>query len=88
MKEYDFETRRVIKEAKKAKARTIGLQFPEGLKQHAVEIAEELEKETGATCIIFTDPTYGACDTKDEQAGKLGIDLLVHYGHTGLKRKI
>ncbi|MDD5111627.1 MAG: diphthamide synthesis protein [Candidatus Altiarchaeota archaeon] len=87
MNEYDFETGRVIKEVRKAKAKTVGLQFPEGLKVHALEIAGEIENETGATCIIFTDPTYGACDTKDEQAKKLGIDLLVHYGHTSLLKK-
>jgi 2-(3-amino-3-carboxypropyl)histidine synthase len=87
MNDYDFELERIIKEAKKARAKTIGLQLPEGLKQHATDIAERIEKEAKAQTIILTDPTYGACDTKKQQAEKLGIDLLVHFGHTQMKRK-
>ena len=87
MTDYDFELERIVQEVKKSKAKTVGLQFPEGLKQHATGIAAHIEKNTGATIVIFTDPTYGACDTKDGQAKKLGVDLLVHFGHTGLKKK-
>ncbi len=82
MDEYDFELEKIVSEIKKSKAKRVGLQFPEGLKQHALKIAQEVEKKTGALAIIFVDPTYGACDTKDEQCKKLGIDLLIHFGHT------
>jgi 2-(3-amino-3-carboxypropyl)histidine synthase len=80
--DYNFELEKVIGEIKKSKARIIGLQLPEGLKQNAVEIASQIEKATKAKTIIYTDPTYGACDTKKEQAKKLKIDLLIHFGHT------
>ncbi len=82
MMRYDFELGRVGSEVRKAGARRVGLQFPEGLKSYAVELASRIEDETDATVVVFVDPTYGACDTKDEQAVKLGLDLIVHFGHT------
>lgn len=82
MDDYDFEIPKVIDEIKKSSAKRVGLQFPEGIKTRAVDIAKEIEDKTGVETIIFIDPTYGACDTKDEQAKKLGIDLLIHFGHT------
>lgn len=80
--EYDFETDRVVEQILESKAKRVGLQFPEGLKENAVAIAAELEEKTGAEVVIFSDPTYGACDLHKGQAERLGLDLLVHYGHT------
>ncbi|MBM3309057.1 MAG: hypothetical protein FJY77_02285 [Candidatus Altiarchaeales archaeon] len=86
MTDYNFELEKIIREVKKSKAKTVGLQLPEGLKQNAVEIAGQIEKATKAKTIIYTDPTYGACDTKRKQAKKLKIDLLVHFGHTKMQK--
>ncbi|MFZ2454930.1 MAG: diphthamide synthesis protein [Candidatus Altiarchaeia archaeon] len=86
--DYDFETDRIIKEIRKKKAKRAGLQFPEGLKTYAIGIAEKLEKETGTMSVIFVDPVYGACDTKERDAELLGLDMVVHYGHTNLAPKI
>ncbi len=82
MPEYDFEIDRIVEDVKKNNARLVGLQFPEGLKKNAVWIAREIEEKTAAATIIFIDPTYGACDTKDQDAQVLGVDLIVHFGHT------
>jgi 2-(3-amino-3-carboxypropyl)histidine synthase len=84
MDNYDFELGRIIKEIKKTGAKEVGLQFPEGLKTYATEVAGEIEEKTGATTVIFVDPVYGACDTKENEARLLGLDLVVHFGHTDL----
>lgn len=78
---YDFELDRISKEIKKSKAKVVGLQFPEGLKTQAVSVAREIEGMTGCTTVIFADPCYGACDTKDLEAKKLGVDILFQFGH-------
>lgn len=78
---YDFEIDRICEEIKKADAKRVGLQFPDGLKKYSVDIAKEIEKKTGATVIIFADPCYGACDTRELEADKLGIDLMIQFGH-------
>jgi 2-(3-amino-3-carboxypropyl)histidine synthase len=85
MNDYDFELDRIIGEVNKSKAKIVGLQFPEGLKQQATEITRAIEDKTKAKTIIFVDPTYGACDLKERQAKKLGIDMLIHFGHSDLK---
>jgi len=82
MADYDFEIEKVISEVEKSKAKRVGLQFPEGLKDRAVAIASEIEDRTGVTVIVMADPTYGACDLKTDACKKLGIDLLMHFGHT------
>ncbi len=82
---YGFESRRVAEEIKKTGASRVGLQFPEGLKSEALAIAADLEAKTAATCVIYADPTYGACDPKEHLAETLGLDLVIHYGHTDRK---
>jgi len=74
----------VIEEIKKLKAKRVGLQFPEGLKTHAAEVASLIKEKTGTDVFIFTDPVYGACDTKGPESKLLGLDLVVHFGHTSL----
>jgi len=81
MRSYDFEIPRIVREIKKHRAKVVGLQFPEGLKIYAVEIAEEIEKKTKAKTIIFIGPTFGACDLKEDIAKKLRLDMLIHFGH-------
>ncbi len=82
MSEYDFELDKIMEEINSSEAKMVALQFPEGLKTYAVSVAAEIEDKTKAKALIFIDPTYGACDTKDSQLEKLGVDLLIHFGHT------
>src|SRR5213594_3416846 len=57
-------------------AKTIGLQFPVGLRTKAVELARELEANAGVTVLVSADPSFGACDVAD-----MPVDLIVHLGH-------
>lgn len=56
------------------------LQFPEGLKQYALEHAKKLESE-GNTVFISSSPSFGACDLAIDEAKAIGADKLVHFGH-------
>jgi 2-(3-amino-3-carboxypropyl)histidine synthase len=83
MSNHELEISEVIKKVKDMNAGTVGLQFPEGLKIHAVKVARQIEDETNATIIISADPCYGACDVADmDMSGE--VDLLVHFGHRPL----
>jgi len=72
---------------KKAGARKVLLQVPEGLKPSALEMARKIERSLGrgAEVMISCEPCYGACDIRDFEARALGCKLLVHVGHTELK---
>ena len=86
MSMYDMDLSRVIRKIESLDAKTVGLQFPEGLKVQATKIAHKIEEETDAIVIISGDPCFGACDVGDWKM-KGSVDLLVHYGHTPLPLK-
>jgi 2-(3-amino-3-carboxypropyl)histidine synthase len=80
MSEFDFDLNSIINTIKSKNYKTIGLQFPEGFKRKAVNIAKELEKETGVSIIISGNPCFGACDIDTSLAGK--VDIMFHFGHS------
>jgi len=80
-REYDLELEKVVKTIKKQKARRVLLQFPEGLKPHSTVIAREIEKKAGCECLIWLGTCFGACDVP-LGAERLGIDLIIQFGHS------
>ncbi len=70
------DTDRLLDVIRGRNARTVGLQFPVGLRTKAVELAQELESKAGVTCLVSADPSFGACDVPD-----MPVDLIVHLGH-------
>ncbi|MGB8233365.1 MAG: diphthamide biosynthesis enzyme Dph2 [Methanobacterium sp.] len=83
MSNHELEIVDVIKKIKDLKAKKVGLQFPEGLKVHAIKIARQIEQETDTLVIISADPCYGACDVADIDMGD-SVDVLIHFGHRPL----
>jgi 2-(3-amino-3-carboxypropyl)histidine synthase len=83
VKQFDFEEERVKQEILKLKAKRVLIQLPEGLKPEAPRLAKIVEK-FGSLPIVSADPCYGACDLAMADAESLGVDLIVHYGHSKL----
>jgi 2-(3-amino-3-carboxypropyl)histidine synthase len=77
---------KILDKIKKFKAKRIFVQYPEGLKLKIQKISKDLEKE-GYQTIICCEPCYGACDLKDEEAKRLGCDLILHIGHSDFDMK-
>lgn len=85
MKLFDFEEERVKQEILKLGAKRVLIQLPEGLKPEAPRVAKIVEK-CGALPIVSADPCYGACDLSTVEAEGLGVDLIIHYGHSKLMK--
>jgi len=83
MKHFDFEEERVKQEILKLEAKRVLIQLPEGLKPEAPYLAKIIEK-LGVLPIVSADPCYGACDLATTEAESLGVDLIIHYGHSKL----
>ena len=82
---YDFEIYKTIHRIRSTGARSVALQFPEGLLLFATTISDILTRFCpGTTTTIMGDVTYGACCIDDFTARALGCDLLVHYAHSCL----
>ena len=93
-KKYDLELGKVIDEIKKAKAKLVLLQFPDGLKPYATAVVDYLESklapngvhpksEVGCKFLIWFGSCFGACDTP--LLGKKlekKIDLIIQFGHS------
>ena len=78
---YDLELGKVEEKIKAESAKTVCIQLPDGLRPFAKNIADQLEKNTGAKVIIWLGSCWGACDLPLE-VNRLGVDLLVHWGHS------
>ena len=70
------ETDRLLEVIRGRNAKTVGLQFPVGLRTKAVELAQEIEAQAGVLVLVSADPSFGACDVAD-----MPVDLVVHLGH-------
>ena len=71
---------------RRAKTRSLALQFPEGLLLFATTLADIFQTHCPSVedVVILGDVTYGACCVDDYTAASLGCDFLVHYGHSCL----
>lgn len=78
----EFDLKPAISAIKKSNAKKVAVQFPEGLKTAITRISREIEAKTDAKTIAFVEPCFGACDILDEEAKRLGAELLIHLGHT------
>ncbi len=81
MHPYNLELEKAAEEIKKADAKLVCIQLPDGLKPKAKEIQDYLEKNTNAKIIIWLGSCWGACDIP-LQVEKLGADLLIQWGHS------
>lgn len=78
---YNIDYEKMIKSIKDQDAKKVMVQLPDGLKNKALEILETIEKETDATVLFWSGSNFGACDLP-VGLEKLGVDLLIHLGHT------
>ncbi|MBU0666374.1 MAG: diphthamide synthesis protein [Nanoarchaeota archaeon] len=78
---YEINFKNICDKINSESAKRVLLQLPDGLKPQAKEIKEELQKRTDAQILIWADSCFGACDLPLE-AKNLGVDLLIHFGHT------
>ncbi|MCK9595864.1 diphthamide synthesis protein [Candidatus Pacearchaeota archaeon] len=82
---YDLELEKVVSNIKKAKAKLVLLQFPDGLKQYATAVVDYLREKTNAEFLIWIGSCYGACDTPTGiEKLKPKIDLTIQFGHNNL----
>jgi 2-(3-amino-3-carboxypropyl)histidine synthase len=78
---YELELKKVISEIKKTNAKKVCIQLPDGLKQYANKISDEITKKTKAKTYIWLGSCFGACDIPI-YAEKTGAEMLIQWGHS------
>ncbi|MBI2546709.1 diphthamide synthesis protein [Candidatus Woesearchaeota archaeon] len=81
LEEYDLELEKVAERIKKENAKLVCVQLPDGLKNKGKVIQDYIKENTDADVIIWAGSCFGACDLPLE-VQKLGVDLLVQWGHS------
>lgn len=81
---YNFEIHKTVWRIQQSGAKTVALQFPEGLLLYACVISDIIERFCNVATVIMADVTYGACCIDDYTARALGCDFMVHYAHSCL----
>jgi 2-(3-amino-3-carboxypropyl)histidine synthase len=81
MGNYNLELEKAAEEIKSNNAKLVCVQLPDGLKPKARDIQEYLEKDTKAKIVIWMGSCWGGCDVP-LQIEKLGVDLLIQWGHS------
>ena len=76
--EYTFDSGKIKKMIKEARAKNVLVQLPDGSKPDYERIVQELEGE-GYNLFIWGGSCFGACDIPSFSNKK--IDLIVHLGH-------
>ena len=86
--QYELEIDKVIAFIKQEQAKAVCIQFPRGLAAKSMEIAEIIEAETGAKCMLWVGPTFGACDLPvGLERLNPKIEHVIHFGHAKWKYK-
>ncbi|MFQ5710188.1 MAG: diphthamide biosynthesis enzyme Dph2 [Candidatus Geothermarchaeales archaeon] len=80
----EIPTDRINEEIRKRGAKRILIQAPNGIKTALSRCLPLIQSETGATTILHGESCFGACDLACVDAGYLGVDLVIHLGHTPL----
>lgn len=85
--DYDYKIDVIRDKIEEIGASNVILQFPEGLKVDAMDVADRIsEVVDDVNIIIDADPCFGACDLADNKVNH-HIDLVVHFAHTPLPIK-
>ena len=81
MQSYNLELEKAVEEIKKAKAKLVCIQLPDGLKPKAKEIQQHIERHTNVSVVIWLGSCWGGCDIP-LAVEKLGADLIIQWGHS------
>ncbi len=79
--DYTINIEHLIDVINERKAKSVGLQLPEGLLRRGRFISDEIQKRCNIPVISSGKGCYGACDIDTELLGM--VDLLFHFGHSG-----
>lgn len=81
---HNFEVHKSVHRLRRDKARHVGVHLPDGLCQWATVLADIFMRFVPSveTSTILGDMTFGACCIDDLGARAVGVDFLIHYGHS------
>jgi len=77
---FNLELEKLIEEIKNRNSKQVLVQLPDGLKNKANIVVDEIESKTNAKAFLWLTDCFGACDLP-LGLDILNIDLMVQFGH-------
>lgn len=84
---YNLELENLAKQIIKARAKSVLIQLPDGLKPKAEIIADYIEKNTKAKAFVWLGTCFGGCDIPNVSSISPKIDLIIQIGHNKFQKK-
>lgn len=78
---YEIPYKEIIESIQSKQIKKVAIQLPEGIKRYGRHIIKRLDNEVDKELILSGYPCYGACDVKDTELDKIGVDKIIHLGH-------
>lgn len=88
LENYDIDLEKIQQEIQTSKAKTVLLQFPDGLKPYAAAVVDYLEEKfPKIQLMIWLGSCFGACDIPPVESKHIRpkIDLIIQFGHSAWK---
>lgn len=83
LENYSLDFEKIEKEIKSSKAKSVLLQFPDGLKPYATAVTDFLQsKFPKLQFMIWLGSCFGACDVPQVSHLKPKIGLIIQFGHS------
>jgi 2-(3-amino-3-carboxypropyl)histidine synthase len=77
---YKFDLDKILEDIKSARAKSVGLQLPEGLKRQAPALAKAIEEGSDSQVKVYGEECFGACDVIIDP----DVDLVFNIGHADI----
>lgn len=87
MRLYEVELEKALATIKETEAKTVCIQLPDGMKPYAQDVHDALVEKAGVKVLIWLGSNFGACDIP-LGLNRLGVDLLISWGHNRFEKKV
>jgi 2-(3-amino-3-carboxypropyl)histidine synthase len=72
----------ILTQVKERKHKSVLIQLPEGMLDQPLQYLLKKFSELEISVYVSGEPSYGVCDLAISLANTLGVDLLLHFGHS------
>ncbi|MAH21805.1 MAG: diphthamide biosynthesis enzyme Dph2 [Thaumarchaeota archaeon] len=79
---FHIDKKKIDEEIRGKNPKIVAFSAPDGLLSQTAEIMSWVQEKYGIEAYLIADPCWGTCDTTDEDARKIGADIVFNIGHT------
>ncbi|MFQ6011579.1 MAG: diphthamide biosynthesis enzyme Dph2 [Nitrososphaerales archaeon] len=79
---FKIDEEKIFSEIESRNPKAVVLNSASGIVRLTQDLALRINEKYSIPAIVIGEPSYGVCDTVDQDAARLGADIAFHIGHT------